>query len=92
MKKIFNLILPLIGILVYSCNPLDDTYSELEKNPALNVKTLNYVSLEKNEEIIPLWQQEEVAKSIAEIDNGTAVLEDWEVTRKRLFKKHNIEE
>ena len=56
------------------------------------IKTLNYVSLEKNEEIIPLWQQEEVAKSITEIDNGTAVLEDWEVTRKRLFKKHNIEE
>ena len=55
------------------------------------IKTLNYVSLEKNEEIIPLWQQEEVAKSITEIDNGTAVLEDWEVTRKRLFKKHNIE-
>ena len=56
------------------------------------IKTLNYVSLEKNEEIIPLWQQEEVAKSITEIDNGPAVLEDWEVTRKRLFKKHNIEE
>lgn len=43
MKKIFNLIFPLIAILVYSCNPLDDTYNDLEKNPALNVKTLNYI-------------------------------------------------
>lgn len=56
------------------------------------IKTLNYVSLDKSEDTIPLWQQQEVAKSIEEINNGTAVLEDWEVTRKRLFKKHNINE
>lgn len=53
------------------------------------IKTLNYVSVEKKEDEIPLWQIQESAKSIAEIDNGTAVLEDWELVKKRLFKKHN---
>jgi hypothetical protein len=56
------------------------------------IKTLNYVSLDNKEDIIPQWQKDEVAKSIAEIDNGTAVVEDWDVTRKRLFKKHDISE
>lgn len=53
------------------------------------IKTLNYVSLAASDEI-PQWQQEEVAKSIKEIDNGTIVHEDWELTRKKLFKKHGI--
>lgn len=56
------------------------------------IKTLNYVSVDKNENDIPLWQQNEVAKSIAEIENGTAVAEDWDETRKQLFKKYNINE
>lgn len=54
------------------------------------IKTLNYVSVEKKEAEIPLWQIQETAKSIAEIDNGTAVLEDWELVKKRLFKQYNI--
>jgi hypothetical protein len=53
------------------------------------IKTLNYVSLSKSDDI-PLWQIEEATKSITQIDNGTAKTEDWSVVKKRLFDKHNI--
>ena len=53
------------------------------------IKTLNYVSVAKSDDI-PQWQKDEVNKSIKEIDNSTIIHEDWEVTRKRLFEKHDL--
>jgi hypothetical protein len=53
------------------------------------IKTLNYVSVAKSDDI-PQWQKDEVNKSIKEIDNSTIIYEDWEVTRKRLFEKNDL--
>jgi hypothetical protein len=53
------------------------------------LKTLNYVSFVKNDEI-PQWQKDEVLKNISEIKNGTAILENWDDIRKGLVKKHNL--
>ena len=40
MKKIYYFILPLLALALHSCNPLDDTYSQLEKTPYQKSLTL----------------------------------------------------
>ena len=65
---------------------INDRLNEYYANPP------NVVDFDKTIDGISQWQKDEVTKSIVEIDNGTAITEDWEVTRKKLFKKHNIDE
>jgi len=52
------------------------------------IKTLDYVSVGKNEDLsIPQWQQEEVNKRLAMIESGEMETRDWEEAQKDIFKK-----
>ncbi len=50
------------------------------------IKTLDYVSVNK-EEAIPLWQQEEVNKRLDLIAKGDMNTRNWNEAKKDIFKK-----
>jgi hypothetical protein len=50
------------------------------------IKTLDYVSVNKEEEI-PLWQQEEVNKRLTLIAKGDMNTRNWTEAKKDIFKK-----
>jgi hypothetical protein len=50
------------------------------------IKTLDYVSISK-EETIPAWQQEEVSKRVQLIEKGEMKTRSWDEAKKDVFKK-----
>jgi len=50
------------------------------------IKTLDYVSISKEEEI-PDWQQEEVKKRLDLVDKGEMKTRSWDKAEKDIFKK-----
>ncbi|MEQ8546335.1 MAG: addiction module protein [Cyclobacteriaceae bacterium] len=50
------------------------------------IKTLDYVSINK-EEVIPQWQQDEVNKRLELIDSGEIKIRSWNEAKKDIFKK-----
>ena len=53
------------------------------------IKTLDFVSVEENNNI-PAWQQKEVLQNLQEIKEGKAELIDWDTTKQDLYKRYNI--
>jgi len=50
------------------------------------IKTLDYVSISKEEEI-PQWQQEEVKERLELVDKGQMKTRSWDEAEKDIFKK-----
>jgi len=50
------------------------------------IKTLDYVSISKEEEI-PEWQQEEVKKRLDLVDKGEMKTRSWDEAEKDIFKE-----
>jgi len=50
------------------------------------IKTLDYVSINKEDEI-PQWQQDEVNKRLKLINSGEMKTRSWEEAKKDVFKK-----
>lgn len=50
------------------------------------IKTLDYVSINQEEEI-PQWQQDEVNKRLQLIDKGEMITRSWDEAKKDIFKK-----
>lgn len=50
------------------------------------IKTLNYVSVSK-QEAIPQWQQEEVNSRLQLIEKGEMKTRSWDDAKKDIFKK-----
>lgn len=50
------------------------------------IKTLDYVSINQEEEI-PQWQQDEVNRRIQLIDKGEMITRSWDEAKKDIFKK-----
>ncbi|MFT6855940.1 MAG: hypothetical protein ACJA0X_001917 [Cyclobacteriaceae bacterium] len=50
------------------------------------IKTLDYVSINK-EEVIPQWQQDEVNKRLELINSGEMKIRSWNEAKKDIFKK-----
>jgi hypothetical protein len=51
------------------------------------IQTLDYVSVKKDEELLPKWQEEEVNRRLELIESGEMKTRDWEVAKKDIFKK-----
>ena len=51
------------------------------------IQTLDYVSVKKDEEFLPKWQEEEVNRRLELIESGEMKTRDWEVAKKDIFKK-----
>jgi hypothetical protein len=51
------------------------------------IKTLDYVSVNKEDESIPQWQEEEVNKRLAKIEKGDMNTRNWNEAKKDIFKK-----
>jgi hypothetical protein len=51
------------------------------------IQTLDYVSVKKDEEVLPKWQEEEVNRRLELIESGEMKTRDWEVAKKDIFKK-----
>lgn len=50
------------------------------------IKTLDYVSVKK-EDAIPQWQQEEVNRRLQLIEKGEMKTRSWNETKEAIFKK-----
>lgn len=50
------------------------------------IKTLDYVSIKKDE-AIPQWQQDEVNKRLELIDRGKMKTRSWDEAKKEIFSK-----
>lgn len=50
------------------------------------IKTLDYVSVAK-EEVVPVWQQEEVEKRLQLVENGEMQSRSWDEAQKEVFKR-----
>lgn len=51
------------------------------------IKTLDYVSIKKEEGTIPQWQQDEVNERLELINNGEMKIRSWNEAKKDIFKK-----
>ena len=51
------------------------------------IQTLDYVSVKKDEELLPKWQEEEVNRRLELIESGEMKTRDWKVAKKDIFKK-----
>lgn len=51
------------------------------------IQTLDYVSINKDEELLPKWQEGEVNRRLELIESGEMKTRDWEVAKKDIFKK-----
>lgn len=51
------------------------------------IKTLDYVSIKKEEDAIPKWQQDEVNKRLDLINSGKMKTRSWDEAKKDIFKK-----
>ena len=49
------------------------------------IKTLNYVSVNKKEESIPQWQQEEVNRRLQLLGKGEMQTRNWNEAKKDIF-------
>ncbi len=50
------------------------------------IRTLDYVSIKKEEDSIPQWQQEEVNRRLQLIESGSMKTRPWEEAKKEIFK------
>ncbi|MEQ9289806.1 MAG: addiction module protein [Cyclobacteriaceae bacterium] len=50
------------------------------------IRTLDYVSIKKDE-AIPQWQQDEVNKRLELIDSGKMKTRSWDEAKKEIFSK-----
>ncbi|WP_114751983.1 addiction module protein [Pleomorphovibrio marinus] len=50
------------------------------------IRTLDYVSIKKDEDSIPQWQQEEVNRRLELIESGSMKTRPWEEAKKGIFK------
>ncbi len=51
------------------------------------IQTLDYVSIKKEEDAIPQWQQDEVNQRLQQINSGKMKTRDWEEAKKDIFQK-----
>lgn len=51
------------------------------------IKTLDYVSIKKEEDTIPQWQQDEVNKRLDLINTGEMKTRSWDEAKKDVFKR-----
>ena len=57
-------------------------------NAFLNlIKTLDYVSIKKQDDTIPQWQQDEVNKRLALVNSGEMKTRSWDEAKEDIFKR-----
>ena len=53
------------------------------------IKTLDFVSFERNDDI-PQWQKDRLDVYLEEHNDGTAEYIDWDDAKRGLFEKYNV--